>query len=1808
MESGQTGEEKEPGITELDGETSSVRSVVVEEEEAASSRIRMPDKHVVLEKMALYQTQAYLYLIASDKDEQRFRILKIDREFFKKAAARRAAGQAVDDSEMDLDIQEDGIVYSFAEKEDLLDTLKAWPSNNFKDLKQPCFGIAGFVRFSCTIWMVVITARSKVGLLGGHFVFHSEGTELVEICRDKEAAAASIAEDQRHKNAFTSVYLSRNFYFSHTYDISNTLQNNLLRGSSTLPRRDKWVWNWHLLRPLRNSLPADSPWIVPLIHGYYTQAKLTVFHRQVYIILIARRSRHFAGARFLRRGVNSDGFVANEVETEQIVCEPLTTPFYSAAPFSHDHPNLAPSLPLPPHFPTTHQSRRLSPRYTSHVQIRGSIPLYWTQDATKAIKPPIELALRDPFYTAAAKHFDGLFELYGGFCMALNLIKQHDDRESLLVPEFRSCIDYLNQFLPDEHRIDYTAFDMSAAKAAASAAAGPGESESDAPRKSVTDYIEDFAETSLEKTGFFHSGEGGGRVTPIVQHGVVRTNCIDCLDRTNAAQTIIGKTVLGHQLHALGIIGTPCLPAHSDAIRQLEAMYLEHGDTIAVQYGGSNTVNTIDSFRPSELAWPAWSGGYSRDKVENMKRYYANSFGDYDKQAAIDLFLGIKPPLAPPAMWEYIPPPPRPSYRDWYSPSHLSNPHASPTDIAAGLQATIDEEDAQDPLDLWRRFYRGVHFESLAPQFAFKMISTLKGPVMIRQDDITVQASPLVPKMPRTYSRRPTTTSLRGLLGSGVKSRRHMRNESSAPEAAQSAGDGDSASVSQKSTQTTTLPTAPFAASTGQLAAALLKPVTRPDEAKEYDAWLSQFRHLSLAAQDHLSEKDRTMYEAHVGAVAGRRGTGGGVVGRPHDVSEKDRAIFAAFAASGQARGASALVSAEAASTPPVPLSSTASSPVSSMDGFLDPSLGGTLAFLDSSAQLHPPADAGSLGVSGQPLSAFEYDTWLDPSVAEAYEHQAGLSVSQGGSSASSALLDARQEALAPPAQPFGVLDSEAGRSLSRHGSGTVSPLEAPPGHAHNASEALQLAYAAAEYTNGIFHPGPPHSSAHDRQHAYARTPAPLQASPRSNAAPDPSSYSIAAYGQESPARRAPSPRKAAAAANTPQRRQLRSPARFDAINEDASRRGQLLTASGSRGNGQAVLGGAQTPRTPQADESVPEAALHLLRLAQPDGSAGSVATNSTGRADDDVSNEDDAEGESDDTSINSTDVHHKPLQQLFVEGNGVVAGPGQLETRVWHHNPDQPPLHVQRAAGPGSHRLSTTSSVTSTRGRQHIPARSQREASIASTRSRASEAGSSTTPAPPPVASSSSSTRRSTRARKPRVSASVADVMSDDAESEGEYKEEDDDDADASDGGRSKRKGKGAAGKAKKATKRQSTAGPGGTPAKKARTSTGSNGSPALPAPPRKARRQAFIPPNLRNRTFPPHVEINSNFPRFYRAFPVPSAFAPDSYILKAPTPSRTQLALQNAAMNHAAQAPPLPTPPMGMYDDGAFAHQYYAAPHTPVASTSTASLSSISVDPNAQFHLYHLPPGFGHSQPQAYSPPSTSHSHHPAQLSPQLSTASSSVSVTPFSPSQQSTPPSTAASTASSSAVATPAVYAGPPTIPGPNGVLIMQPPPEAKWNKPSDPLNLYWPRFVCGNADDKCGMCPICAEPKERGGEGEIKWLKLKNSSFVYHMSYAHGLSNLTGLPFSPPVQTRVVGLPASTKDQRSQMTEGLCHKCNVWVPLLSVKNIDAIVPELIWWKHAKKCHGDTTIQGEGDPYVQDGVYQLILQRKAEHGATG
>lgn len=60
-------------------------------------------------------------------------------------------------------------------------------------------------------------------------------------------------------------------------------------------------------------------WILYITQGFVDQSNVNVFGRSVYVTLIARRSCKYAGTRFLKRGANFQGDVANEVETEQMV-------------------------------------------------------------------------------------------------------------------------------------------------------------------------------------------------------------------------------------------------------------------------------------------------------------------------------------------------------------------------------------------------------------------------------------------------------------------------------------------------------------------------------------------------------------------------------------------------------------------------------------------------------------------------------------------------------------------------------------------------------------------------------------------------------------------------------------------------------------------------------------------------------------------------------------------------------------------------------------------------------------------------------------------------------------------------------------------------------------------------------------------------------------------------------------------------------------------------------------------------------------------------------------------------------------------------------------------------------------------------------------------------------------------------------------------------------------------------------------------------------------------------------------------------
>ena len=65
-------------------------------------------------------------------------------------------------------------------------------------------------------------------------------------------------------------------------------------------------------RPLRDGLGNDR-WVVPLIHGFFQQRTLAVFGQTLTIALIARRSRHFAGTRYQKRGVNNEVSVVTKL-------------------------------------------------------------------------------------------------------------------------------------------------------------------------------------------------------------------------------------------------------------------------------------------------------------------------------------------------------------------------------------------------------------------------------------------------------------------------------------------------------------------------------------------------------------------------------------------------------------------------------------------------------------------------------------------------------------------------------------------------------------------------------------------------------------------------------------------------------------------------------------------------------------------------------------------------------------------------------------------------------------------------------------------------------------------------------------------------------------------------------------------------------------------------------------------------------------------------------------------------------------------------------------------------------------------------------------------------------------------------------------------------------------------------------------------------------------------------------------------------------------------------------------------------------
>ncbi|XP_076241319.1 phosphatidylinositide phosphatase spermathreecae isoform X2 [Calliopsis andreniformis] len=406
------------------------------------------------------------------------------------------------------------------------------------------------------------------------------------IVKDKERFEKRILEEL--SKIFTE---TDSFYFCQTGDITNSLQKlsviesqkNEEEQNKPLWQRvdDRFFWNKHMLQDIIN-LKTDKAncWILPVIQGYVQIEKCKVEvgfddqprHETFNLAIISRRSRFRAGTRYKRRGVDDEGKCANYVETEQLV-------------WYHDH-------------------------QVSFVQVRGSVPVYWSQPGYK-YKPPPRID-KDEAETQVAfeKHFTEELELYGPVCI-VNLVEQTGKEKIIWEAYSNHVINYNN---PD---ITYTTFDFH-------------EYCRGMHFENVSILVNALA-TVLTDMGYCWRDKQG---TICMQKGVFRVNCIDCLDRTNVVQTALGKAVMEMQFSKLGLIppdGT--LPTN---IRQtFQLLWANNGDIISKQYAGTNALKG-DYTRTGERKFT----GLMKDGMNSANRYYLNRFKDVYRQATIDMMLG----------------------------------------------------------------------------------------------------------------------------------------------------------------------------------------------------------------------------------------------------------------------------------------------------------------------------------------------------------------------------------------------------------------------------------------------------------------------------------------------------------------------------------------------------------------------------------------------------------------------------------------------------------------------------------------------------------------------------------------------------------------------------------------------------------------------------------------------------------------------------------------------------------------------------------------------------------------------------------------------------------------------------------------------------------------------------------------------------------------------------------------------------------------------------------------------------------------
>lgn len=216
----------------------------------------------------------------------------------------------------------------------------------------------------------------------------------------------------------------------------------------------------------------------------------------------------------------------------------------------------------------------------SHVQIRGSVPVFWEQ---KGLKEPVTIT-RSPVLTKNAfrLHIKDILETYGPL-KVVNLLRYMKVGKELTITS-----EFVRQYLESEYKdqIKFLNFDFH----------GYCGGEKYHNLKVMIQYCK----TEIEEHGWFVENQSQKLQ---MQNGVIRTNCLDSLDRTNVAQSKIGMVVLQMQLEQQGfnlqqLYGDSmdkegiafCFEGGKDDILfKVRNMWTVMGDYLSRQYAGTDS-------------------------------------------------------------------------------------------------------------------------------------------------------------------------------------------------------------------------------------------------------------------------------------------------------------------------------------------------------------------------------------------------------------------------------------------------------------------------------------------------------------------------------------------------------------------------------------------------------------------------------------------------------------------------------------------------------------------------------------------------------------------------------------------------------------------------------------------------------------------------------------------------------------------------------------------------------------------------------------------------------------------------------------------------------------------------------------------------------------------------------------------------------------------------------------------------------------------------------------------------------------------